>query len=65
MRIVEDVKIIWQYLRSYQKKVYLIIGVALVGSAITAVIPYIQGRLVDLVISESIALVWITGILGI
>ena len=65
MRIIEDGKIIWRYLGKYRKRVYLIMAVALFGSAIAATIPYIFGRLVDMAISETVSLSWIMGILGI
>jgi len=63
MKIFKDSKIIWQYLKKYKKKVYLISLIALVGSFIAAVIPYLYGRLVDIAISESTTLKSIGGIL--
>ncbi|MBU1291930.1 ABC transporter ATP-binding protein/permease, partial [Patescibacteria group bacterium] len=53
MKIFEDSRIIWQYLSKYKAKVYFIALIALLGSFIAAVIPYIYGRLVDIAVSES------------
>ena len=47
MQINKDIKTLWQYLRKYKKKVYFIILLSLIASGISAVIPYIYGRLVD------------------
>lgn len=63
MKIFKDSKIIWQYLRKYKAKVYLITLIALMGSFISAVIPYIYGRLVDIAILESTTLQLIGSIL--
>ena len=64
MQINKDIKTIWRYLRKYKKKVYFIIAIALVSSAISAVIPYIYGRLVDLGIKHVVKLDLIFEILG-
>ena len=53
MEIFKDPKIIWSYLKKYKRKVYLIAFIALIGSGITAIIPYLYGRLVDIAVSES------------
>jgi len=53
MKISEEIKIIWQYLKKYKKEVYLVAAVALIGSLISAVIPYLYGRLVDIAILKS------------
>lgn len=53
MKISEEIKVIWQYLKKYKKEVYLVATVAVVGSLISAVIPYIYGRLVDMAILKS------------
>ncbi len=63
MKILKDSKIIWQYLRKYKKKVYLIALVATGGSFIGAIIPYIYGRLVDIAILESARLQLIGAVL--
>jgi len=52
MKIFQESKIIWQYLRKYKRKVYFIGLIAVIGSLINAVIPYIYGRLVDLATIE-------------
>ncbi len=63
MEIFKDSKIIWGYLRKYKGKVYFIASVALVSSAIAAVIPYLYGRLVDIAVSENSTLKLIGAIL--
>ncbi|MBL7155188.1 MAG: ABC transporter ATP-binding protein [Candidatus Portnoybacteria bacterium] len=60
MKIFNDSKIIWQYLSKYKRKAYFVALIAIVGSFISAIIPYIYGRLVDLAILESTAL-WLLG----
>ena len=64
MQMQKDIKNIWQYLQKYKKKVYFIILIALVSSAISAIIPYIYGRLVDISIKHVAKLDLIFGILG-
>jgi len=64
MTISKDVKIIWQYLQKYKKKVYFIIFIALLSSTISAVIPYIYGRLVDLATKPATGINLILEILG-
>lgn len=64
MKISKDIKTLWQYLRKYKKKVYFIIFIALVSSAISAVVPYIYGKLVDLAIKPSTELILILKIIG-
>ncbi len=64
MQITKDIKIFWQYLRKYKNKVFFIASIALVASAIAAVIPYIYGRLVDIAIDSSTKAELILGILG-
>ena len=53
MKIFKDSRIIWRYLRKYISKVFFIAFIALLGSFIAAIIPYIYGRLVDIAVSES------------
>lgn len=64
MQINKDIKTLWQYLRKYKKKVYFLSFVAVVASAISAIIPYIYGRLVDNAIKPSTTVVLIFEILG-
>ena len=63
MEIFKEAKIIWRYLRKYKRKVYFIALIALMGSFVSAVIPYIYGRLVDIAVSESATFQLIGGIL--
>jgi ATP-binding cassette subfamily B multidrug efflux pump len=65
MKFSKDIKTLWQYLRKYKKKVYFISFVAIIASAVSAVIPYIYGRLVDDAIKPSTTGVLILEILGI
>lgn len=53
MEIFQDFKIIWIYLRRYKKAVRRTAVLALVFSIFVAFIPYIYGRLVDMVSSDS------------
>ena len=54
MQINKDIKTLWQYLKKYKKRVYFLAFLAVVASAISAVIPYIYGRLVDFAVDKSI-----------
>ncbi|MFC1700605.1 ABC transporter ATP-binding protein [Patescibacteria group bacterium] len=57
------IKIIIQYLKPYKKRVYFIIFIAILSSAISAFIPYIYGRLVDVSIMDNSSLLVIGKIL--
>jgi glucan exporter ATP-binding protein len=63
MKIFKDSRVIWRYLKKYKAKVYLIALIALLGSFIAAVIPYLYGRLVDIAVSEFATFQLIGGIL--
>lgn len=65
MEIIEDFKIIWGYLRKYRKAVIKTAALAVIGSAIVAIIPYIYGRLVDIISVESFSLNFVVFLLGI
>jgi ABC-type multidrug transport system fused ATPase/permease subunit len=54
MQINQDIKTLWQYLKKYKKKVYFLAFLAVIASVISAVIPYIYGRLVDFAVDKSI-----------
>ena len=58
------VKIIWQYLKKHRKKVYFLIFLAILSSALNALIPYIYGRLVDIATKPATTLKLIFKILG-
>ena len=64
MQIKKDIKILWKYLKKYKNKVYFIVFMAIIASAVGAVIPYIYGRLVDIAIDEAGRIELIFGILG-
>jgi len=53
MKIFQGSKIIWQYLKGYKSKVFAITLIAILGSFIVAIIPYLYGYLVDAVISKA------------
>ncbi len=65
MEIIQEFKIIWEYLRKYKKKVWRLAILAMVASSLTAIIPYIYGRLVDLVSIQSTDISFILALLGI
>lgn len=64
MEILKEFKIIWNYLKEYKKEVYKISVFALISSIISAVIPFIFGKLVDIVQEKPDELTIILGILG-
>lgn len=64
MRFISEIKIIWSYLRKYKKRVYLISFFALLGAGMEAIIPYIYGRLVDIVRQPQTTVKFILAILG-
>ena len=51
MEFIDDLKIIWRFLSKYKKQVYAIFVVAIFAAIIEAVIPYIYGKIVDLIIA--------------
>jgi len=65
MEIIQEFKIIWGYLRKYKKAVIKTAILAMVGATITAIIPYIYGRLVDAVSIEVFSLDFVLALLGI
>lgn len=50
MEFINDIKIVWKFLDKYKKEVYAIFIVAIFASAIEATVPYIYGRIIDLII---------------
>jgi len=65
MEIIQEFKIIWEYLRKYKIEVRKLMILAVVGSSIAASVPYIYGRLVDLVSIQTTDLSFILALLGI
>jgi glucan exporter ATP-binding protein len=63
MRVFKESKLVWEFLKKYKKRVFFIALIAIMGSFISAVIPYIYGRLVDIAISESLNIQLIGAIL--
>jgi ABC-type multidrug transport system fused ATPase/permease subunit len=53
MNTLKEFKIIWNYLRKYKKGVVRLSALAIVFAVTSAAIPYIYGRLVDIVSSGS------------
>jgi ABC-type multidrug transport system fused ATPase/permease subunit len=62
MGFIDDLKIIWRFLSKYKKKFYIIFAVAILASVIEAMIPYIYGKIVDLIAAGEVISV-IIGIL--
>ena len=52
MEFIDDLKIIWRFLSKYKKQVYAIFAVAIFASLIEAMIPYLYGKIVDLIIVD-------------
>jgi len=52
MEFVNNIKIIWKFLSKYRQEVYVIFVVAFFTSMIETVIPYIYGKIVDLIIAD-------------
>lgn len=52
MEFIDDLKIVWRFLSKYKREVYVIFVVAILASAIEAAVPYIYGRIVDLIIAD-------------
>jgi ABC-type multidrug transport system fused ATPase/permease subunit len=65
MEIIQEFKIIWEYLRKYKKRVWRLAIFAVAASSLTAIIPYIYGKLVDLVSIQSTDVTFIFALLGI
>jgi len=49
MKLLKEIKLILKFLGQYRKKMYLLSALTLIGSLTNGVIPYIYGKLVDLV----------------
>jgi ABC-type multidrug transport system fused ATPase/permease subunit len=65
METIQEFKIIWGYLRKYKKEVRKLTVLAVIASSIAAFIPYIYGKLVDLVSIQATDLSFIFALLGI
>lgn len=50
MEFADDLKIVWKFLAKYKREVYIIFVVAIFASAIEAAVPYIYGKIIDLII---------------
>lgn len=51
MEFIDDLKIIWRFLSKYKREVYIIFVAAIFASAIEAAVPYIYGKIIDLIIN--------------
>ncbi len=65
MEIVGEIKIIWKYLKKYKKRLYVASIFILLVIGISVTIPYIYGRLVDLVQISPFNLNFIYSLLGV
>ena len=65
METIQEFKIIWGYLRKYKREVRKLMLLAVISSTIAAFIPYIYGRLVDLVAIQATDSNFILAFLGI
>lgn len=65
MELLKEIKIIWNYLRGYKKEVYKIAVFALFSSGILAIVPFLYGKLVDIVQAQPSNLSLVFNILGI
>ena len=54
MEFINDLKIIWRFLSKYKKQFYAIFVVAIFAAMIEAIIPYIYGKIVDLIIAGEV-----------
>lgn len=60
MKFAQDLKIIWQWLKPFKKKLVVFGILATIASAISAFIPYLYGQLVDMVlVRENVQLIFI------
>ena len=64
MEILSEIKIIWGYLRTYKRAVIKTAVLAVIFSIITALVPYIYGRLVDLVSMEPFSMDFVLALMG-
>lgn len=60
----EDLKIIWLYLKPYQKQVGFLIFLATMAAGLTGFVPYIYGRLFDLITNPQADLTLVFGLLS-
>ena len=65
MESLQEFKIIWEYLRKYKKEVQKLAVLTMIGAALAAVIPYIYGRLVDIVSLEFFSWNFVLALFGI
>jgi len=49
----EDVRIIWRFLSKYKKEFYKIMTIVFLGSLVEAFIPFIYGKIVELIIANA------------
>ncbi len=53
MKSFGDFKIIWEYIRKYKNRFYLISAFAIVNSLLLAIVPYFYGKLIDVATIDS------------
>jgi len=64
METLNEIKILWKYLRKYKKKIWPLIILGMTASSIAAFLPYFYGRLIDLVSIKSTDFTFIFALLG-
>lgn len=65
MEIVQDFRIIWRYLKKYKREVEKTALLAVASSILVAFVPYIYGRLVDIISLEFFSSEFALALLGI
>jgi len=65
MEIFKEIKLIWKYLARYKREARKLLALAMLASAVLALIPYIYGRLVDLSSVEASDFKFVIFLLGI
>jgi ABC-type multidrug transport system fused ATPase/permease subunit len=65
MEIFKEIKLLWKYLKKYKRKIRYLAFLAVVASVMTALIPFIYGRIVDLLSIGVKDFMFIIALLGI
>jgi len=65
MEIFKEIKILWKYLKKYKQKIKYLAFLAVITSAVTALIPFAYGKIVDLLSIEMKDFKFVIALLGI